>query len=344
MSCSGSFHLKESSDYEKCSDTCKFDYKYDLDNTSQCKITKKTNYLDLNCWDRSKVVIGQDECSLREMRLYSPPMNKWGSSTSILGELILKHVSGEKNYYVCIPIKKSTSAGNGKEFFDSINNGVKLLANQNSVRVDLGGMYDLNNLIPKSKFYYSEGDGMDFHNNCLTSGSRVIIFPEEGAKGCSQDLISNIKNVARNTDPKMGGKRIVQDSKGHIYDNLEQKTGSFLVNEEGTKTTAGASDVGSSIEIECDPILDTSTGKNISGGKETSKFMTGEFKGVSKDKIWYYVRIILGIILAFFTIWLGWYIFNPGQTHPDPIRAQAGRKTSRIGAYIWKLMHKSVKN
>ena len=344
MSCSGSFHLNEGSGYEKCSDSCKFDYKYDLDNTSQCKITKKRNYLDLNCWDRSKVVIGQDQCSLREMRLYSPPMNKWGSSRNILGELILKHVSGEKNYYVCIPLKESKSAGNGKEFFESINYGVKQLSSSRSVRVDLGGMYDLNNLIPKSKFYYSEGDGMDFDNNCSTSGSRVIIFPEEAAKGCSKELIINIKKVARNNDPKRGGKRRVNDSKGHIYDNLDQKTGSFLVNEEGTKAGAGqGNDVGSSIEIECDPIMDTSTGKNISGGRETSRFMTGQFKGVSKSKIWYYVKIILGIITAFFTLWLAWYIFNPGQVHPDPIKAQAGKMTSRLGAFVWKKMHKAAK-
>ena len=344
MSCSGAFWLKDGS-YEKCSDTCKFEYKYDLDNTSQCKITKKGNYLDLNCWDRSTVVIGQDECSLQEMRLYSPPMNKWNTSTTVLGELILRHSSGAKNYYVCIPLKASSSdSGNGKEFFDSIEAGVNQFADSTSqVRIDLGGMYNLNNLIPKSKFYYSEGDGMDFDNNCLTSGSRIIIFPEEKHLGCSRNLISKIKSISKNDDPKKGNRREVAGSSGHIYDNNNQKTGVFLLNEEGTKTTAGeGTDPGSSMDITCEPIVDDVSGKNVLGGEEDSKFMSGALAKMDKKKMMSILYGVLIFIGSIFTLYVAYYLLYPNQIDPDPIKAQAGKMTNRVGVRIYKILHKNV--
>lgn len=339
--CSGSFDLNTTGSYEECSDSCKFEYKYEFDNTSQCKITKKRQYLNIVSWDRSKVVIGQDECVLNEMRLYSPSVNKYDGKLYD-GELILRHVANGINYYVCIPLKISGSAGNGKEFFDSLDSGVKVLPNQNSVRVDLGRMFNLDSLIPKSTFYYSEGDSMDFDGNCLTSSSRIILFPV--AKNCSKNFINNVRKIARNTNSGIR-RRTVNGSASFIYDNNQQETGKFLINKEGTKTKDGSGgDSGASYDIVCDPVVDTATGKNVLGGKEESKYMTGEFVNVDKGKIMMYVWMAVGVILSFLGIFLFWrYILSKPLPHPDPIKAQAGKMTSRFGDYVWRQMHKTVK-
>ena len=176
-------------------------------------------------------MIGQDECVLNEMRLYSPSINKYDGKI-FDGELILRHVSNGKNYYVCIPLKVSGSAGNGKEFFDSLDSGVKVLPNQNSVRVDLGRMFNLDSLIPKSEFYYSEGDSMDFDNNCLTSSSIIIIFPV--AINCSASSVNNVRKIAKNQNRGLKRRR-VEGSASFIYDNNQQETGKFLVNKKELK-------------------------------------------------------------------------------------------------------------
>ena len=81
MSCSGAFNIDENGAYDKCdSAVCPFDYDYEYDNSTQCTVTKKTNYLKLECTtNSSKATIGQvKNMGVTEIRLYSPSVNKWG--------------------------------------------------------------------------------------------------------------------------------------------------------------------------------------------------------------------------------------------------------------------------
>ena len=185
---------------------------------------------------------------------------------------------------------------------------------------------------------------MDFDQNCLTSSSIIIMFPGNAAKKCSQSFINNVRKIARNTNSGIK-RRAVVGSASFIYDNNQQETGKFLKNKTGTKKEDGSGgDSGASLDIVCDPVVDTATGKNILGGKEEAKYVESAFGQIDKKQMETILWTVVGIIGAFLVIFLAWrYIFSKPLPHPDPLKAQAGKTTSRFGDWMWRQMHKSVK-
>ena len=93
--------------YSPCpsKEVCAYDYSYEYDRTSKCRVTKYSKYLKLLCWDRSNVTVANTKnLNLSEARLYSPSINYWNGK-KVDAELILSFWTG-KSVDICIPILK----------------------------------------------------------------------------------------------------------------------------------------------------------------------------------------------------------------------------------------------
>ena len=179
MSCSGAFDINENGSYDPCDKSiCPFDYDYEYDNSTLCKVTKKSNYLKLECTTSSSTAtVGQvKDMGVLEVRLYCPSVNKWGGKKAD-AELIIRHSGQGKNGYVCVPITKvaGSATGNGVEFFERLDSAVKVLGGGTNMQtVNLGANWSLNKLIPKSPYYYAEKDGLSFDSACNYDTNSVL--------------------------------------------------------------------------------------------------------------------------------------------------------------------------
>ena len=86
-----------------CSTLCKLTYDY---GNSDCLITNKENYLDIQCFDgKNEVKLpGYDGLSVTSVRLYNGSLNLY-EGEKMKGELIIQHSSGSSNVFVCIPFE-----------------------------------------------------------------------------------------------------------------------------------------------------------------------------------------------------------------------------------------------
>ena len=240
MSCSQGYNIKKDEEYSVCApNVCPYDYSYDYSYESQCKVTKQAKHLKIVCWTKSYVTIGTtNNLTLTEMRLYSPSINQW-DGVNAKAEIVLKHVdSNGKKIWVCVPVEESgASAGVDIDFFDSINEAIKVLpgeANGKMKLVELGGGFTLNKLIPVSSFYYAEGDGLKFGSGaCDAERNNIIIFPKSAAIKMKPVVGTNLRKLISKYHPS---RRSIDGSKSK---NGNPTGGQFLINEVGTKANSG---------------------------------------------------------------------------------------------------------
>ena len=319
---------------------CPFEYEYDYYNDSQCKVTKQAKYLKIVCWDKSEVTIGSaSNLSLREMRLYSPSINKWNGSKAD-AEIILKHKGGNGDTVsVCIPVEEGSSSDAGADitFFDSVHEAIKVLngeRNGTMRAVELGGGFTLNNLIPRNKFYYADGDGIKFGTRaCDADTNKIVIFPLDKPIKLKPAVLTSLKALISSVS--VGSRREVVGSENA---NGGEIGGKFLINEVGTTgagISGGLNDRGD-MALECEAVNDTTTGRNVSD-PNAKMDVSDKFSGLPKEKIWEYVGIVLGIIAGLGLIFAIYWIGVPKvHLHYKRKPRAEGKKISRLSNFIAK--------
>lgn len=335
MSCSGAFDIDENGSYDKCDKSiCAFDYDYEYDNSTLCKVTKKSSYLKLECTNSSSTAtVGQvKDMGVLEVRLYCPSVNKW-SGDGADAELIIRHSGQGKNAYVCIPITKvaGSATGNGVDFFERLDSAVKVLGGGTNMQtVNLGASWSLNKLIPKSPYYYAEKDGLIFDSACNYDNNNVLIFPLGSAINIKDTHLTNIDNAVSNN--YNGNRRTINSS----ADELVQGSGAgqFFYNDEGTKTdTSGGIDDGLPVGMTCEPVLDSATGENVvADPTEKMGWIQSKMKNINIGTLLKIIGIILGIGLFFIGCYYFYlYCIKATVDHPD----KPGKMTSKFAA--WKI-------
>jgi len=337
MSCSQGYNIIKDEEYSVCApNVCPYEYSYDYSYQSQCKVTKQAKYLKIVCWNKSYVTIGTSKnLTLTEMRLYSPSINKWDGATA-KAEIVLKHVDSEgKITWVCVPVEESSAgAGADIDFFDSINEAVKALVDeQNGTKrlVELGGGFTLNKLIPVSSFYYAEGDGLKLGTGaCDAESNNIIIFPKEAAKKMKPIVGTNLRNLIGPYNPS---RREIEGSKSK---NGNPTGGQFLINKVGTAANTMVKDSKTgNMAMTCEPVIDPATQKNVSAPKDTKKDVSDNFSGLPKEKMWKYIGIVVAIIAGLGLIFAGYWVFWPTPyLHYKVNKRRDGIKINRFSNFI----------
>ena len=337
MSCSQGYNIKKDEEYSVCApNVCPYDYSYDYSYESQCKVTKQAKHLKIVCWTKSYVTIGTtNNLTLTEMRLYSPSINQW-DGVNAKAEIVLKHVdSNGKKIWVCVPVEESgAGAGVDIDFFDSINEAIKVLpgeANGKMKLVELGGGFTLNKLIPVSSFYYAEGDGLKFGSGaCDAERNNIIIFPKSAAIKMKPVVGTNLRKLISKYHPS---RRSIDGSKSK---NGNPTGGQFLINEVGTKANSGVKESKIGVMgLTCEPVNDLATGKNVSAPKDSKVDASDNFSGLPKEKMLMYALYVVGIILGLGLIFVLYWIFFPTPyLHYKKLKRQDGIKINRFSNFI----------
>tara|TARA_B100000575_G_scaffold278860_1_gene266606 strand:- start:2905 stop:3951 length:1047 start_codon:yes stop_codon:yes gene_type:complete len=334
MSCSGAFDINENGKYDPCDKSiCPFDYDYEYDNSTLCKVTKKSNYLKLECTTSSSTAtVGQvKDMGVLEVRLYCPSVNRWGGKKAD-AELIIRHSGQGKNGYVCVPITKvaGSATGNGVEFFERLDSAVKVLGGGTNMQtVNLGANWSLNKLIPKSPYYYAEKDGLAFDSACNYDTNSVLIFPLGSAINVKQVHLTNINNAV--STGYNGNRRPINSS----ADELVQGSGAgqFFYNDEGTKgDTGGGPDAGLPVGMTCTPVLDEATGENVvADPREKMGWIQSKMKNINVKEL---LKYLMYTAIAFVTLIVIYYFYlyciKKTVDHPD----KPGKMTSKFSRWL----------
>ena len=334
MSCSGAFDINENGSYDKCDKSiCSFDYDYEYDNSTLCKVTKKSTYLKLECTTSSSTAtVGQvKDMGVLEVRLYCPSVNKWGGKKAD-AELIIRHSGQGKNAYACIPVTKvaGSATGNGVEFFERLDSAVKVLGGGTNMQtVNLGGNWSLNQLIPKSPYYYAEKDGLSFDNACNYENNNVLIFPLGSSINVKDIHLKNIDNVV--DAARFGSRRTINSSANELVQG--SGAGQFFYNDEGTKSdTSGGIDDGLPVGMTCTPVLDEATGMNVvADQKDKIGWIQSKMKDINVAKLknyLIYTAITFATLIAIYVLYL--YVIKQSVDHPD----KAGKMTSKFSRWL----------
>jgi hypothetical protein len=334
MSCSGAFDIKEDGQYDPCDKTiCPFDYTYEYDNSTLCKVTKKGTYLKLECTtSSSKATIGQTQnMGVEEVRLYCPSVNKWDGEKAD-AELIIRHSGQGKNVYVCIPIVKTAGSqkGNGVDFFEALDSAVKVLDEGTQMQtVNIGAQWSLNKLIPKSPYYWAEKDGLIFDNACNYDSNNVLIFPLGGAINIKQLQLTNIEGAV--TGSYSGGRRTINSSADELVSG--SNAGQFFYNKEGTEQNTDGIEDGLPVGMTCEPVLDKKTGLNVvEDPAEKIGWIQNTMQNMNTDKLLYYVGIVLGVGAFILALYFIGYKRMWKHTVKDPTKP--GEMTSIMGRWF----------
>lgn len=331
MSCSGAFDIHEGGTYSVCpsKEVCAYDYSYEYDRTSKCRVTKYSKYLKLLCWDRSNVSVANTKnLTLSEARLYSPSINHWNGQ-SVDAELILSHSGAGKSVDICIPIvKDDSSAEPSVEFFDSINNAVKILPQERNGTmrtVELPANFSLDNIIPKTSFYLADGDGMDIMT-CTPSARSIIIFSKNKPMRIKSEVITNIQKIISAYNPPSRRKITSSEDKNG-------NDGQFWKNVEGTtKSNSGATSPAGQMAMECEPVNNSNTGNNVGIKKNPTVDAADKFSGMNAEDVFHTyvvpVLIFIGAILGFYILYL--IIIPKPYPHFDPKKHAKGIGLNRV--------------
>lgn len=332
MSCSGAFDIHEGGTYSLCpsKEVCAYDYSYEYDRTSKCRVTKYSKYLKLLCWDRSNVTVANTKnLNLSEARLYSPSINHWNGK-QVDAELILSHSGPGKSVDICIPIvKDDSSAEPSVEFFDSINNAVKILPQEKNGTmrtVELPANFSLDNIIPKTSFYLADGDGMDI-TRCTPSARSIIIFSKNKPMRIKGQVLSNIKKIISAYNPPR--RRKITSSK-----DKNGNDGQFWKNVEGTtknKSGGGFSPAGQ-MAMECEPVNNSNTGNNVGIKKNPTVDAADKFSGMNGEEIFhkYVVPVLIFIGACFGLFFIYWFAVPKPYPHYNEKMNAKGKGISRF--------------
>ena len=141
-----------------CSTLCKLTYNY---GNSDCLITNKENYLDIQCFDgKNEVKLpGYDGLSVTSVRLYNGSLNHY-EGEKLKAELIIQHSSGSSNVFVCIPVKSSRVKNESTKWFNNFMSQIPLKASTGQIVSNVAG-FTLNKVIPRGPYYFIDGAPFD---------------------------------------------------------------------------------------------------------------------------------------------------------------------------------------
>ena len=209
MSCSQStapINISKMSTKDKCLNKCSYFYKY---NNSKCIVKNRGNHLQLN-YDKSSdsVPVTYNGASLFpvNVKIFSPSLHTYDSN-EVSGELIIEHVGDSgATLIVCIPIIRESVRGSkaARMIAKFIRSAARYAPNENDI-VNLNqDEYNLNDFVPKSRFYAYRATFYMYP--CNGDYQYVVFHPDDSYLPISDDSLNTLKKIIRdaNTSIKSG--------------------------------------------------------------------------------------------------------------------------------------------
>ena len=280
-------NLVKGGKYQDCTEKCKLIDKYGLSN---CVITNKGTYLDIECASAPNVInYGGTNLTVSSVRLYLKSLNTYDGFNAD-GELIITHTAGGgKNVYICIPIVNNEKSGTSSKWFSKI---IPFSPTKKDTSIPINvNNFTLNDVIPQSAFYIY--DGGTFSWGCNSSDEMIIFH---------KDQAINMKNREFKT--------LASLIKSESMVKITPKSDEMNFNKKGTSNGPGESPDAQGKSLTCTPVEDGE-------GKSLYDIMVPSTKGVTNVDTstgMYYLMVylwpILGIIIGLIIIAIIGYIIR----------------------------------
>lgn len=273
-------NLEKGGKYQDCTEKCKLIYKYGLSN---CVITNKGTYLDIECASAPNVInYGGTNLTVSSVRLYLKSLNTYDGFNAD-GELIITHTAGGgKNVYICIPIVNNEKSGTSSKWFSKI---IPFSPTKKDTSIPINvNNFTLNDVIPQSAFYIY--DGGTFSWGCSKSDEMIIFHKDQAINMKNREfktLSSLIKNEAR---------VIV----------ITPKADEMNFNKKGTSNGPGNSPDAQGKSLTCTPVEDGESKSLYDTIVPSTKGVASLDTSTGMDFFQKYKDIIIGIIVGLIII------------------------------------------
>ena len=183
-----------------CSTLCKFTYEY---GNSDCVLTNKDKYLDIQCFDGTNEVelTGYNNLSVASVRLYNGSINKYDGE-NFPGELIIQHTTGRSNVFVCIPVQTTRVTTESTKWFKNFMSQTPTNSASGQIVSNVAG-FTLNKVIPKGPYYFIEN--APFHKSLkygCNKEDKIIIFDGSNpVRMHYKDIVYLQNRISRTTLP-----------------------------------------------------------------------------------------------------------------------------------------------
>lgn len=174
----------------KCDGDCLFKYDY---GKPDGQIINKGDYLEIKAIDNDNEYVTYSQMGnvdLKEIRLYSHGITKFNEKET-KATLVLRHEGNMKNLYVVIPFKETEVDTPSTEWFKYFIGSVNQVTNKDDeTQLAGGGMFTLNNVIPRDSFYVLNGT-YNFGNSG-SDDDKIIVTKSNYIK---KDQLQKLRNV-----------------------------------------------------------------------------------------------------------------------------------------------------
>lgn len=198
-----------------CNLTCNFSYSY---SESDLSVTNNTDYITFSYDGNSTVSFSGDNYTVQDIRLYKPSLNSYYGS-KVDAELFIHHISVTgKNLLLCIPILENNASSKSNVMFNKIipfipsKNGENRTINVNN--------YTINNFIPKSGFYYYNGNLP--YEPCNGNYDILLFDPKNAINMNSTDMntVNSIIQPVNSNTKEIDNDNLYYNEKGTIENEL----------------------------------------------------------------------------------------------------------------------------
>jgi len=272
-------NLVKGGKYQDCTEKCKLIYKYGLSN---CVITNKGTYLDIECASAPNVInYGGTNLTVSSVRLYLKSLNTYDGFNAD-GELIITHTAGGgKNVYICIPIVNNEKSGTSSKWFSKI---IPFSPTKKDTSIPINvNNFTLNDVIPESAFYIY--DGGTFSWGCNSSDEMIIFH---------KDQAINMKNREFKT--------LASLIKSESMVKITPKADEMNFNKKGTSNGPGESPDAQGKSLTCTPVEDGESKSLYDTIVPSTKGVASLDTSTGMDFFQKYKDIIIGIIVGLIII------------------------------------------
>ena len=178
----------------KCNEKCA--YSFDYKTSSNCNVKNYGSYLQLS-YDASippPVTFNYSTYAVDNIEIYSPSLHLFNGA-QVDGELIITHAptSVGAPLIVCIPLSstKSQTSASTQIITEIINGSTQLNPNSSDATSIKLNDYNLNNIVPKTPFYYYE----DKKGNIIVYGMQNAIYIDTATINVLKTIITPATDV-----------------------------------------------------------------------------------------------------------------------------------------------------
>ena len=264
-----------------CDLKCKFNYKY---KETGSKLKNNKYYLSLT-HDQvypAPVIFNADNYQVSEIRIYCPSLHTY-SGVQAEAEIIIIHTgTTQESLLVCLPIiKGNKSPSKSENILENIIQTAKKFARKPNEETAMQKNFNLNNLIPKNKPFYSYKGTLPYVP-CNGEYNYVVFSKDDGAYITIYDaLLNDLKRVISS------------------HSMVVKKDTKFYINKMGANAMSGKTE---EIYIDCKPVSDDGVviDENTSKSKSNDIFKDINFSDIKNNIFFKILFILLAIYLIYF--------------------------------------------